>query len=230
MEVDRAIFGGRVTPAHFPAGPSGTDHGAGRHIDDMAVQRMGADILNPECLDAAREVPLRQDFGRLAPGFQKTREDGGSFELAVEMAGGLSRTLGREQHGAESHTAFRACRNAARRQADRLAVHLRVGYPGRIVVERCLAQPHTPGFRIDRQPNAMPTLWNQGLERLEVAPPAGPCQSRTYPLRARRDDDRGVRILLRKNRPRFAGTRRPHQNAPATGLLRIALGRGRNTV
>ena len=63
VEVDRAVLLRRVLPVHLAAVPAPAGDGAGRQVDQAAVQSVGGEIGRPRRLDALGEVPGADDGG-----------------------------------------------------------------------------------------------------------------------------------------------------------------------
>ncbi len=101
MEMDCAVFLGRLGPALRPAGPVGAGHGAHRHLAERSVQPVGGPVVDDLGFHTDGEVPGR-DQRRVAGVRDDTltkqpqRINGqwrgiqpGAVDLAIEMGDGL---------------------------------------------------------------------------------------------------------------------------------------------
>ena len=93
VKVDGAILYRRVFPGHFLAGPPGTGHGAGRQVDQAAVQTLRPNVHDPRRTRVPGEVPQGPRAGMVADFvflvvdfFHRHVDEGRCFDLAVEMA------------------------------------------------------------------------------------------------------------------------------------------------
>src|SRR4249920_175174 len=93
MEMDRAVVGGRMTPALLAPAPARADHGARRHVHQMAVARVWTDVADRLGVDAMRKIPAGQQVGGkrpqrradIGPGRDEATQDRGILEPASEM-------------------------------------------------------------------------------------------------------------------------------------------------
>ena len=135
MKVYGAVVLRGVAPGHFLPGPGRPGHGAGRQIDQAAVQAMGSPIDHPGRGHLARKVPVG-DASRLVVVDQGPIMDSRALDLAVEVgARAWSGRGGEKQRSGEAarrpgQSGFDACRLPSQRAGRSRTVGMFVGIIG----------------------------------------------------------------------------------------------------
>ncbi len=174
MEVDRAIVLGPVGPADRLGRPVPALHGAGRQIDDLAIEAEGADVDDARAWNPLGEVPgadqvapdrlghrpeqHRVELGRLERAVEQRRAVDLAVEVSIDRAVGLREA--RHQEGGLGH---------ARDERHGLA-HLGAIVDQRRRLERPLHQGHEPLLRLEARGGEVPAP----LQKLAAALDRGP--------------------------------------------------------